>query len=408
MPDNFFFNIEFWKYLSIPVVAALVGWGTNWLAVKMTFYPVEPLGKPPFLGWQGIIPSKAAKMGAVTADSTLSRLGTLQELLNRMDPETIADHLVDSVEPRIEAYVEWVMLEESPHVWKAMPRVVKSMVYAMVREKLPLAIRAMMLDITRNIEAMVDIKDVVVKQLSKEKHIVNKIFLSCGAVEFKFIIRSGIYFGLCFGLIQMAVWYAFPAWWILPGFGFLVGFATNWIAIRIIFQPLNPIKLGPYVLQGIFLKRQKEVSEIWCDIVAREIITLHNIIEEMLHGKKSETTGKVIRRYIRDIIDEAVGITRPMVEFTMGIEQFAHIKDLASEKAVIFTSYAFDDPVFCEDRARVVKTLMQARMEQLSPKEFQHLLRPAFQEDEMKLIILGAILGCIAGFGQLFVIFGGI
>ncbi|MCB0293922.1 MAG: hypothetical protein KDG51_01500, partial [Calditrichaeota bacterium] len=149
-----------------------------------------------------------------------------------------------------------------------------------------------------------------------------------------------------------------------------------------------PIKLGPYVLQGIFLKRQKEVSEIWCDIVAREIITLHNIIEEMLHGKKSETTGKVIRRYIRDIIDEAVGITRPMVEFTMGIEQFAHIKDLASEKAVIFTSYAFDDPVFCEDRARVVKTLMQARMEQLSPKEFQHLLRPAFQEDEMKLIIL--------------------
>lgn len=408
MPDNFFIDIEFWKYVSIPVVAALVGWGTNWLAVKMTFYPVEPWGKPPFFGWQGIIPSKAAKMGAVTADSTLSRLGTLQELLNRMDPEVIADHLVESVEPRIEAYVEWVMLEESPHVWKAMPRMVKSMVYAMVREKLPLAIREMMLDITRNIEAMVDIKDVVVKQLSREKHIVNKIFLSCGAVEFKFIIRSGIYFGLLFGLIQMAIWFYFPSWWILPFFGFLVGFATNWIAIRLIFQPLNPIKLGPYILQGIFLKRQKEVSEIWCDIVAREIITLHNIIEEMLHGDKSETTGKVIRRYIRDIIDEAVGITRPMVEFTMGIEQFAHIKDLASEKAVIFTAYAFDDPAFSEDRARVVKTLMQARMEQLSPKEFQHLLRPAFQEDEMKLIILGAILGCCAGFVQLFVIFGGV
>lgn len=407
MPDNFFLDIEFWKYLSIPVVAALVGWGTNWLAVKMTFYPVEPWGKPPFFGWQGIIPSKAAKMGAVTADSTLSRLGTLQELLNRMDPEMIADHLVDSVEPRIEAYVEWVMLEESPHVWKAMPRMVKSMVYAMVREKLPQAIRAMMLDITRNIEEMVDIKDVVVNQLSKEKHIVNKIFLSCGAVEFKFIIRSGIYFGLLFGLIQMTVWIYDPSWWILPFFGFLVGFATNWIAIRLIFQPLNPIKIGPYVLQGIFLKRQKEVAEIWCDIVAREIITLHNIIEEMLHGSKSETTGKVIRRYIRDIIDEAVGITRPMVEFTMGIEQFAHIKDLASEKAVIFTSHAFDDPLFCEDRARVVKSLMQARMEQLSPREFQHLLRPAFQEDELKLIILGAILGCCAGFVQLFVIFGG-
>mgnify|MGYP007000240031 len=52
-------NPEFWQYLSIPVIAALIGWSTNWLAIKMTFYPLEFIGKPPLLGWQGIIPSKA-------------------------------------------------------------------------------------------------------------------------------------------------------------------------------------------------------------------------------------------------------------------------------------------------------------------------------------------------------------
>ena len=45
---------EFWQYLSIPVIAALIGWTTNWLAIKMTFYPLEFVGKPPLLGWQGI------------------------------------------------------------------------------------------------------------------------------------------------------------------------------------------------------------------------------------------------------------------------------------------------------------------------------------------------------------------
>jgi len=58
-------------YLLIPVVAAIVGWVTNWLAVQMIFYPIQyrglslyrrpelPLG---FLGWQGIIPCKTRPM----------------------------------------------------------------------------------------------------------------------------------------------------------------------------------------------------------------------------------------------------------------------------------------------------------------------------------------------------------
>ena len=35
-------------YLLIPFIAAAAGWGTNWLAIKMTFYPLEYVGKFPF------------------------------------------------------------------------------------------------------------------------------------------------------------------------------------------------------------------------------------------------------------------------------------------------------------------------------------------------------------------------
>lgn len=30
-----------WVYLLIPIVSGLVGWFTNWLAIVMTFYPIE-------------------------------------------------------------------------------------------------------------------------------------------------------------------------------------------------------------------------------------------------------------------------------------------------------------------------------------------------------------------------------
>ena len=56
------FHEPLWVYISIPLAAAFVGWVTKIVAVKMIFYPVEFKGIPPYLGWQGQIPSHAAKM----------------------------------------------------------------------------------------------------------------------------------------------------------------------------------------------------------------------------------------------------------------------------------------------------------------------------------------------------------
>lgn len=408
MLEQTIFNLEFWKYASIPIVAAIVGWSTNWVAIKMLFYPVEPVGKPPYWGWQGILPSKAAKMGAITTETTLSKLGSIEEVFASMEPKRIAQQMVESIDPRVEDYVEWIMLEENPTLWNALPGLVKTIVYTIIRQRLPQAIEEMMLDIGKKIEDMVDLKQVVVTQLEKDRRLVNRIFLECGAVEFRFIIVSGLHFGFLFGLVQMGIWYFYPAWWILPLFGIIVGYATNWIALRIIFQPLNPTRIGPFVVQGLFLKRQKEVAEIWCDIVTKEVITVRNIIANMLYGSKSAFTQEVIKKYMRTVVDQVVGIAKPVVQLTVGIQEYLKLQESATQKAIFITPPALEDPAFNKERAEVVKDLIRERMEALSPQEFQNLLRPAFQEDEMKLILLGAALGFIAGMAQLFLVFGGL
>ncbi|RMG31723.1 MAG: hypothetical protein D6732_14390, partial [Methanobacteriota archaeon] len=216
MWESFIGSGDFWRYLSIPVVAAIVGWFTNWVAIKLLFYPLEPIGKPPYLGWQGILPSKAAKMGRITSRTTLSKLGTLKEVFQSMEPERIADHLIQYIEPRLEAYVEWIMLEEHPKLWEALPSLVKGFIINMVRQKLPETVHQMMEEIGEHIEELVNVEELVVEQVTRDKRIINKIFLECGKVEFRFIIISGIYFGFPFGVIQMAIWYFYPLWWILP------------------------------------------------------------------------------------------------------------------------------------------------------------------------------------------------
>ena len=59
------------------------------------------------------------------------------------------------------------------------------------------------------------------------------------------------------------------------------------------------------------------------------------------------------------------------------------------------------NPQFNRDRAKVIASIFSSRMKAMSSKEFQDLLRPAFQEDEWIVIVLGGVLGALAGWIQL-------
>jgi len=64
--------------LFIPIVGALIGWGTNWLAIKMLFHPRNPRGVGS-LKIQGVIPARRGAMSSSVA-TTIQR-----ELINEED-----------------------------------------------------------------------------------------------------------------------------------------------------------------------------------------------------------------------------------------------------------------------------------------------------------------------------------
>jgi uncharacterized membrane protein YheB (UPF0754 family) len=98
-------------------------------------------------------------------------------------------------------------------------------------------------DVKEHIDDIFDLKTMVIEHCVANKQLLNNVFMNCGDKEFVFIERSGFYFGFLFGLIQMGIYFAYTASWVLPAFGFLVGIATNWIALKIIFLPIEPKKL---------------------------------------------------------------------------------------------------------------------------------------------------------------------
>ena len=248
---------------------------------------------------------------------------------------------------------------------------------------------------------MFDLTDMVVTTLARDKQLINKIFQETGRREFQFIGHSGFYFGFIFGVIQMVAWTFYKGDYQLPLFGLAVGYLTNFIALKLIFRPQTPIKIGGLRIQGLFHKRQPEVSRDYAKLIADEIVTPSNIIEAVLKGPYADRVFHMIAKHVKRVIDAQSGMAKPFVAWTIGTKRYIDMKNLAVERIV----EKLPDTVRSVDayatEAMDIANTLSGRLSNLPPDEFEEMLRPAFEEDEWILIAVGAALGFCVGIGQL-------
>ena len=129
---------------TIPIFSGAIGYATNWTGVWMLFEPVRFKGvKIPGLrklaellprkvqdvpgimnggvGWQGIIPSRAAKMGSIAVDKGIAKLGGASEFYDKLEPDQMAEHIVESSRGDMREIVEKPSEREHPQLWRDLP-----------------------------------------------------------------------------------------------------------------------------------------------------------------------------------------------------------------------------------------------------------------------------------------------
>lgn len=397
----------YWSYLSIPVVSAIVGYGTNWLAVKMMMYPVEFAGIGP-IGWQGVVPANAAKMANLLVDHSLKKVLTQQELIERVEPDQLVEALRHRIDPFVEDIVDEVMSETSNYgvrvgnlVWAAAPGALKARVYAEVRKNMPAVLARAVQDVSDNLDDFVDINEIIIDKLGRDKRLLIDIFLTAAEKEFRFIERSGLYFGLPLGIPVMFAWYYFPVWWLLPLFGMLVGYITNALAMYLIQKPLHPVKIGPFTIQGLFLRRQKEVSAYFGKVFANELITAEVMMAEVLKTERSlDRVRDLIQREVNRAIEESQGIFKPITVLSLGPAEYAKVGRIISDRAFEEILRPDKRSLRYLDEAFDIENTIADRVGALPPADFFELIHPIIAEDEWKLIAVGALLGLGAGWWQ--------
>jgi uncharacterized membrane protein YheB (UPF0754 family) len=391
---------NYFVYLIIPATSALIGWLTNVLAIQMMFHPLEFVGKPPWLGWQGVIPANARKMAGIAVDTLVTNLLDTREIFAKLDPRQMVKAIERHVDQVLEQIITEVMLETAPTLWEMLPLGVKNWIYRQARSDAPEIIAQMGEDLKADLPQMLDMRQMMVDALAGDKALLNEVWQKGAASEMRFLKRSGFYFGFLFGIPSMLVWIYYGAWWTLPIGGFIVGYATNWLAIKMMFEPRKPVKVGFFVVQGVFLSRQKQASKFYAELVSRRLFTAERITQTILRGPASDQLFAIIERHVNRAIDTQAGIAKPYLVLGIGTQEFIRLKHDICDK-LLEKAPTMDDAYAYVDRALDIETLLQAKLQSLSPEEFEGIIRPAYKQDEWKLIVVGGALGLAAGFLQL-------
>lgn len=359
------------EYASIPCVAAFVGITTNWMGVKMLFYPIDYVGlniqrwdNTPYglFGWQGVVPTKTEPMANRLVNIVTERLLSLEEAFGRLD----ADELSRLLLPAVEANVQ----RDCGKAW-----------FIILKPVLPILLPRLLRELQMEIDQVLNLHHVVLSAFVRDKVVLVDLFQKVGRVELEFLVNSGFGFGFVLGLAQMAAWAINPASWTLPVAGALVGYVTNWIAIKFLFEPAEPVNIANLVvIQGLFESRQIEVSDEFGDFMSRRVLSSSSLLRDMADGGDDGDLFKFLRRHLpypvpHHILSAAVSAIE---------EVGSNPKDYPELHCYVTEQLDIDDTL-----ARRLKTL--------TPSEFEDLLHPVFQEDEATLIATGGVLGFAAG-----------
>jgi uncharacterized membrane protein YheB (UPF0754 family) len=406
--------------ITVPFFTGAIGYLTNWTGVLMLFYPVHFMGliiaplrhvvrKLPRriqqipglmvggIGWQGIVPSRAAKMGSLAVDVGIAKLGTPSEFWAQLAPEKMAQQIVKVTRDDMRGTVDRIMTREHPRLWADLPAQVRETVYARVLAQLPAIVSDLTDRIGANLDQLLDVKLMVIKRFEQQPDLANRVFLDIGGRELRFIKNFGFYFGFLLGIPVAALTHFVTYWWLLPILGVIVGYVTNWVALWMIYEPRESHKLGPLRVQGLFIRRQPEVSDVYARIVADEILTMRNFGRELLEGPRSDRTRALIETSMRPAVDRAAGRARIPIRVAVGTREYDRISHSFAVEPVEQLMMPLEDPYFSQSQSATMRKLIAERMRQLPPEDFGEMLRTATRQDEWLLLLHGAVLGLAGG-----------
>ncbi len=181
---------------------------------------------------------------------------------------------------------------------------------------------------------------------------------------------------------------------IMIAIGGLIGYITNYFAIKMLFRPINPINLGLFTLQGVFPKRKDEMAISLAKTIEDELLTDEAIFNQLLGSENKQILKELIISEIAQKIQEKIP---PMVKMLLGQDFDSLIANFINNDADDILDSIVSK--WKEDGGKTldIYSLVKNKIDELDFIEFEKIIFGLINKELRFVEIIGLFLGSIIG-----------
>ena len=187
---------------------------------------------------------------------------------------------------------------------------------------------------------------------------------------------------------------------LLPIAGLIIGWLTNYLAIKMLFHPKKPLKLGLITLQGVFPKRQKALGEKLGEVVSKELVSTDDILDKVTDQAKGDDMKKVLEEKVeKGLKNLLAGI--PMASMFVDDSLLAKARDLILKE---FQEGIEEWMEKLKGRLRDgldISGIVEEKVSKFSSDKLEEVLFEILRKEFKFIELAGAVLGFLIGCAQI-------
>lgn len=183
-----------------------------------------------------------------------------------------------------------------------------------------------------------------------------------------------------------------------PVAGGVIGWITNYVAIKLLFRPHVPFKVLGFQVQGVIPKRRKEIARSMAKTIEKELLSSHDLAKAL--------SGLEWEKEIEQTVEEAVEHRFSSKYLKLPIVGLVS-DNLKSQIKLILTKEIIShldrkkDSLAAKVKGSIdVQELLVNRIDNLDLKRFERLLTDFIARELKHLEYLGGVMGFLIGVFQ--------
>ena len=182
--------------------------------------------------------------------------------------------------------------------------------------------------------------------------------------------------------------------------GSLIGWITNFFAIKMLFRPHNEINILGFKIQGLIPKRKHEMAESIAETIDTELINMKEITGTLDSIEIEDEIDKIVDVVVEDKLKKELLAKIPMAAMFINDSIMGKVKGVVKD-AIEENKGEFVEIVLRKLEESVdLKAMIIEKMDNFS-LDYMEKLTFRIAKNELKHIeIVGAVLGGIIGLAQ--------